>query len=747
MAADATTVTVRERPRDVERAGDAAPPPRGARLAAALSRVRWPLVAIIVLGGAWTIWFVLQCTQYFIQPDELEYVKQSRLIAQELHPLLPGDRYYNSWSQLQPLLLAPVWAIRDTNVAHQVMGVVNALIMVSAAIPAYLLTRRVLPAQRWAGYAVAFLTVFIPWMAAAGTMMTEVAAYPAFLWAVLAIHHAVTRPSTRGDVIGLAGVALAYFARPQLAVLGAALVGGIAVQELRYVTAGADPLTPRRTRIAAGLRVALRRHALLIGLAVVGLLGYVVVHPNLFGGYTTSGVTNGALDAPGVWQFSRELLAYVTSGTAMLPLALAIAWAVLTLARPLTPEQHAFAVIAVITGVLLTVAVGSFTARYTPQGINSRYLFYLAPLLFVGAVALIADRRPATIPLAIGGVLTLWIVYGAKLAQSGPSLVAPDQTFHTVLLGRTYQLGKAIGTPHLTVPHLLAIGSVALVAALAVARRTRWARVSGVVALVAICGFCFVETVYSLRKIADTQAGVSQGFIDGRDWIDHVIPKGQSAQVILSTMGDAASSYAVWWDTSFWNSSVDRSMQLPTTPDLQQPFPQDFSFYEYGREDGFSQGSPGLGTGPWFVIAANNRSFGFRDQTVVAERFGVRVVRTASPPTAAWTLNGAADDTGRILRGAPSPASLWVFPRTPDVRTIPVRLVLGTVPGAAKGTRWTVGKRHGFLRKGQTVSVEVTGVVDPAKGMAPIAIKAPGRQDASAPRGIQVLEVHTPDNG
>jgi hypothetical protein len=742
VAADAS-ITVRP----LQGEADAAPPPRGARLATVLSRVRWPLVVMIVLGIAWTVWFVLQCKQYFIQPDELEYVKQSRLIAQELHPLLPGDRYYNSWSQLQPLLLAPVWAIRDTNLAHQVMGVVNAVIMVSATIPAYLLTRRVLPsAQRWTAYTVAFLTIAVPWMAAAATMMTEVAAYPAFLWAVLAVHYALTRPSLKGDAVGVAGVLLAYFARPQLAVLGAALIGGLLLQELRYLSAGSDPLTPRRRRIATGLASAARRHGPLIALSVVGLIGYLVVRPNLFGGYSTSGVTNGALDAPGVWEFSRELLAYVTSGTAMLPLALAVAWAVLTLARPLAPEQHAFALIGVITGVLLTVAVGSFTARYTPQGINSRYLFYLAPLLFLGTVALINDRRAATIPLALGGILTLWVVYGSKLAQAGPSLVAPDQTFHTVLLGRTYEFGKAIGTPHLTVPHLLAIGSIALVAVLAVARRTRWGRAAGVVALGAVLVFCVAESAYSLRKIADTQKGASKDFIDGRDWIDQIMPAGQTAQVIVSSMGDAGSSYGVWWDTSFWNSSVDRTMQLPTTADLQQPFPQSFQILADGSFSGYttgygptSIGGPGLGSGPYFVRAANDRTFGFTQATVVADRFGVQLLKTSVPPRAAWALYGTLDETGSIARGGPD-VTLRLFPAATGASNVPTQVVLGTIPGATKGQRYVVGDHTGRVAVGQTTTVDLDVPVG-AEGFASILIKAPGKPNATAPRGLQVLGV------
>jgi hypothetical protein len=715
---------------------------RARRLPAALARVRWPLVVITVLGALWTTWFVLQCVQYFIQPDELEYVKQSRLIADELHPLLPGDRYFNSWSQLQPLLLAPVWAIRDTNLAHQVMGVVNALIMASAAIPAYLLTRRVV-AERWAAYVVALLTVGIPWMAASATMMTEVAAYPAWLWAALAVQQAIARPSPKADLLGLGGVLLAFSARPQLAVMAPALLAGVVLQELRYAGSDGDPLEPRRARLGRALRRSAYQHRVLLIVLVPALIAYAAIRPNLFGGYSKEGVTSSVLGAPGLWDFSRELLAYVTVGVAVLPLAMAVAWVLLTLWRPAGREQHAYAVMLVVAGALLTVAVGSFTARYTPQGINSRYLFYLAPLLFVAMAALVGDRRPATVALGIGALAAGWVVYGSALAQTGPSLVAPDQTFHTVLAGRTYQIGRGLGIPHVSVPHLVAVVAVLLLVALAVARRSRFARAGGIVAIGAVVVFCVAETGYSLRKIADTQKGVSQEFIDGRHWIDGVIPDGQRAQVILSTLGDPASAYGVWWDTSFWNSSVDRSMQLPTTPDLQQPFPESFQILADGSFAGYAGGGagtvsgPGLGDGPWFVRAASDRTFGFRDAQVVAERFGIQVVKTPSPPRAAWALFGAADDTGRIVRGQPG-AQLAVFPDAKS-GSVPVKVVLGTLPGAERGQRYVVGDQRGFVGPGHTAEVQVE--VPVGSPLSSVEIRAPGRLDPQQPRGLQVVSV------
>jgi hypothetical protein len=709
---------------------------RRERAVARLARVRWPLVAIVVLGAALTIWFVLQCVQYFIQPDELEYLKQSRQIAEELHPLVPGDAYFTSWSQLQPLLLAPVWGlIHDTNTAHQVMGVVNALIMATAAIPAYLLALRVIGDRRLA-YLVALLTVIVPWMAAAATMMTEVAAYPAFLWAALAVQHAIARPSGRGDLIGLAGVALAYFARPQLAVLGVALLIGLLVQELRYAEAGTDPLARRRDRIVPGLRAAAVRHRWLLGAGLIAIVVYVIARPNLFGGYSRQGVTGNALDATGLWLFSRELLAYVAVGVAVVPLAMAVAWALQTFVRPLTREQHAFALMATISVALLTLVVGGFTAHYTPQGINSRYLFYAAPLLFVAMAALVADRRPATWPLVLAAAGVAWLVYGAAITQTGPSLVSPEQTFHTVLAGRSIQFGKALGLPQLSFPHLMAVGAVVVVVLLAVLRRGRFGRAFGVAVLAAVTLYCAAETVYSMQRIADTQAGVSQDFIDGRRWVDATLPPGAQAQVFASTLGDPGSSYGVWWDISFWNRSVDRTLYLPTTPDLQQPFPQPFAILPDGQFIGVN-GGVGVGDGPYFIKAVADRSFALRNARVVTERFGIQLLQTDGPPRADWQLALALDDSGRIFQGAP-PAALAPVPRTPGERSIPVTVTLGSWP-ADQPARYRVGTQRGTIRAGQTVTVDAVAHYDPTTTYVVLPIKARGQLDPA--RGVQVLGV------
>ena len=61
--------------------------------------------------------------------------------------------------------------------------VLNAWVMSSACIPAFLLARRV-TGRRWPAYALALVTVCTPWIVYATTLLTEVVGYPAFTWAL-----------------------------------------------------------------------------------------------------------------------------------------------------------------------------------------------------------------------------------------------------------------------------------------------------------------------------------------------------------------------------------------------------------------------------------------------------------------------------------------------------------------------------------------------------------------------------------
>jgi len=195
---------------------------------------------------------------WFVMTDELLYERLALSVVR-LHSPLPHvhDQLVPSINQLYPLVLAA--ALRTGDVAHGLhrAHVLNAFVMSSAAVPAYLLARRV-AGPVWAASLAALLSVAVPWIVLSSFLLTEVAAYPAFLWAMLAFQAATVAPSARNDALAATGLVLAVVARTQFAVL--ALVLPLAI------------LLDTRA-----VRAALRAHRVLAAAYAVGLLAVLAL--------------------------------------------------------------------------------------------------------------------------------------------------------------------------------------------------------------------------------------------------------------------------------------------------------------------------------------------------------------------------------------------------------------------------------------------------------------------------------------
>jgi len=113
--------------------------------------------------------------------DELLYERLAISIAHLGSPLphIHGELIGNV-NQLYPLLLAPLFHDALVPTALHDAHVLNAFVMSSVSIPAFLLARRVTQSVRLS-YLVAALSVFVPWIALSSFLMTEVIAYPVFL--------------------------------------------------------------------------------------------------------------------------------------------------------------------------------------------------------------------------------------------------------------------------------------------------------------------------------------------------------------------------------------------------------------------------------------------------------------------------------------------------------------------------------------------------------------------------------------
>lgn len=704
--------------------------------------MRWPLVAILLFALLWVVLYTLRIKQYFIQPDELEYVRQAVAIGHDLHPIFPSNREFTSWSQLQPLLMAPAWTVFGTNTAFTVQHIINALVMVSAGIPAYLLAQRVTGA-RWAAYVAAAATVTVPWMAMSATMMTEVVAYPAFLWGVLAVQNGVARPSARNDVLALLGIGLALFARPQLLVLAPALVVAAVVQTWRFPV-------PRPVDEAHGrLRAAVRTHPVLLPIMLVGIVvllaGGITSRHGVLGTY--SDASSGTLFPPGSWAYGREALSYIAIAVGVLPLSLSVAWVLATVARPASAERHAFAVIGTVVGIGLVLVVGSFSQRFT-GGVNSRYLFYLAPLLLIGTLALVTERRRLLAALAAGALIGAWLVHTAVLALRGPSLVSPESAFHDVLFGRIAQLEGDLSLRDFPPPRVLAAVSLLVVLGYGVARWKGRATLATGLVLVIIGGWLVAETGYAVKRISDTQKGVSQEFIDGRDWIDKSLPDGARAPMLVSSFGDPPAAIAAWWDAAFWNKKIDQTMQQAGTSNYEQPFPDEFTFDQTGTAIAYAdrQNAP-FGSGPYLVRASNDRRYGLRGLQVVAERNGVQIATVPRPVRAAWALTGA-DDTGLIAPGAS--ATLYLYPDSPGTPTHE-RVTLGfqSTPGTTRAGHLLIrgdgvrAARRAPAGQDNTFSFDVDVPADMFAAVTLTARNGQPGKDGSPPPGVLVDSIST----
>ena len=183
-----------------------------------------------------------------VMTDELLYAKLATAIADTGSPL-PSVHGLSIevYSQLYPLLLAPLFGALNPPEAFRAAHVLNAFVMASAVFPAYLLARQVVN-RAWS-LAVAALNVLVPWMILAAFVMTEVVAYPVFLWALLALQLAVAEPSRRRDLLSAGAIALALAARTQFVALALVLPLSIVIHEIGHARS-----------FRAGARAAYRRH-------------------------------------------------------------------------------------------------------------------------------------------------------------------------------------------------------------------------------------------------------------------------------------------------------------------------------------------------------------------------------------------------------------------------------------------------------------------------------------------------------
>lgn len=659
-------------------------------------------------GAILALWFAGRIRDWSVMTDELQYAKLALSIAESGSPLpsLRGTTVSLA-NQLYPLLLAPIYGSLSAPDAFRAAHVLNAVVMTSSVVPAYLIGRELLP-RAWS-FAVAVLAVVTPWIVLTGFVMSEVVAYPAFLWAMLAFHRAVAAPSPRRDLLAALALGVSVLARTQFAAL--ALVLPLAILGHEAGRALASPGRDGRwTGLVAGVRAAAAGHRALwavyagaaLAAAVVSLAGY-----RLFGAYSTT-LETGSLLPSGVWESAVRHLDVVGIGCGLVPLLLGGGWILATLVRPERPERHAFATLTGLTVAVLAVETASFDLRFGgPDVIRDRYLFYVVPLLLVASAAALTERRRGHVAVGTAGVAVLVAATVPGLPFTtfpGVSVDSPVSLLNETLIEHSGTL--ATGT--FVAATALLVGAV-LALALVLAPRAPTA-VALFAALLAFSGYLLhgeVDRILTGTALSGRPLAEPPGVV--LDWVDSVVPEGEQAGIVPFPISTAWGISAIlWWDVEFWNHSVTRSYGGRDGNFTYAPFPDErlVPHPVTGVVEGTSDAPA------YLVVAPGDPRFGLEGREH-AVNVGLRVLAVERPYRAVWSTRGLRTD-GWTFPGLPAVIRVHAPPTgTPSVERL--RITLRAPDAAEAGYRISGegGTRAGAVAAGASTEEVVEVCVGP----------------------------------
>jgi hypothetical protein len=559
--------------------------------------------------------------------DELLYERLAISIAHGHSPLpqIHGESIDNI-NQLYPLLLAPLFHDTLIPAALHQAHVLNAFVMSSASIPAFLIARRVTQSTR-VSYLVAGLSVCIPWIALSSFLMTEVVAYPAFLWAILALQYAAVSPSIRSDVAVIVALAVAMLARTQFAVFFVIVPVALFVHQIAFTPA---PSLPRRLGRAARVLAAGHRPLVLAyaGLTVVVLA--LLVADRLASVLGTYSVTaEGDLIPDGMARGLLEHLAPVGLGLGILPFILGGAWLLGALVASRTREQHAFAAIALVTIVAFLFEVTSYDLRFGQDRLHDRYLFYIAPLILIAFAALALEGRWSRWALFLStGLLAMGFALMPVIRYDKFNVDLPVAALNGTLL----RLGGSADGARLLLAFVTIVAVLLLLVAGFLLSRRQVTALLLVIALVAIPA----QTALAFAKLltVDGTSGrpitLDQGVVF--DWIDRKLGPGAEATMIPYPFlyGNYWENVAYWWNVEFWNASVRRAAiyeeAFTGTPETFPKIPLTFD-----RSTGRASESPS----EYAVQGIAETRFRLAGASVGEDR-GITLIKTESPWRAQW---------------------------------------------------------------------------------------------------------------
>jgi hypothetical protein len=514
-------------------------------VAAARTVPAWGWLAAIV-GFSTLFRFLLSLGVHapWVFQDEIVYAELARNLGQHGHFAIRQAPGLDGFGVLYPTLLAPAWAIfKSPSHAYVAAKLINALLMSLAAIPTYVIARRLM--RPGLALVAAFFAVAIPSLAYTNALLSENAFYPAVMAAAAALFLLLEQPTLLRQLAFFAFTVLAFLARAQGVILLAAFAIALAI------VCVADAWGGRRFSGRAFLQAVFRFRVSLaiLVLGVIAVVGYEVVRGRpvrtILG--TNAGVTSMHRPLGPTLRWILEHFGELDLYLGIIPFVAMVVIVGLAFApREQSASLRAFAASSVGLVAVFVATAGIYATDPIANRIEERYMFEIAPLFFVALMAWIErglPRPPARtgVAVALGGGLAALVPYNQLITTD----VVHD-AFALVPLFAQETAGRltaaSIGP---------AVGAAAIAGAIvAVIVRPRVAWILPAAVLV-YYGYIELRPIQRWIDQASRDA-IGAGVTVRHDWIDRRL--GPDTNVALLVNGGFIA--LPYWENEFFNRSV-----------------------------------------------------------------------------------------------------------------------------------------------------------------------------------------------
>jgi hypothetical protein len=515
------------------------------------------LAGLLLIAAGLRVWLAREIATPWIMIDELLYSEMAKSFATS-GDFLVRDAPVSLNNVVYPALISPAWLVHPMGTTYGLAKAINVVLMTATGIPLYLWARR-LVAPAFALLAVV-LTLLMPSFIYTGMLMTENAFLPAFVLATFAMALALERPTLLRQIAMFAaillGVAIRYQGLVLLLVLPLAIV-------LKMVFELRAELRPRLWRF---VWLELRRYWFSFVLLAAGALLYIGLQAAR--GHTLRGglgsyqvIAGGAYSFGDVRHWTLLHFAEFGFSVGMLPASAFLLLVGLAFVRGGTrdPAERAFLAVTAAAVPLVVIEVAAFASRFSFR-IEDRYMFFLAPLLFL-AFALWLDRgipRPAGLAVA-AGVIPAALLFAIPFASLLNVSIYSD-TFGLIPVLRLSSLLSGVAEAR----RMLLIGGVAAAAIFVLWPRRAWPQLvlpAAVAVFLVLSSYPVVGALRDYSRNLETTAGLQER----PSWIDARLgPGSPRASFLLGTTSDIWPETLSLWQEEFWNRSLGPVYNLST---------------------------------------------------------------------------------------------------------------------------------------------------------------------------------------